>query len=273
MSFISAFLKSSKEFKTKYSIADIPPIFEIKKEISPALLKICSLFIHEDIRPDNQFGYKLSDEYILPQLNRNCKIICVPNLFGFGEMFYPNYVENKKNFPLLLGTEWNGMFPHGCKIIEEGLSLKKTVDEIFIQVSSPSAIPKKDIIRNFKSYIEKLEKREKNWDIKIVNFIKKNYKKVQLFYDRGHPTNFLMEEICRELLALLGMNGKGIHINWSMDTHEEFVYPCVKSTLKLRWSQFSIRNSSSAKKMTATMNLHEYVNEYVYWRTINEICQ
>ena len=62
---IKKFLQSSKNFCDKYAIYPNPLICENKNsKIEDTVLENCDLWIHEDIRANNSYGYQLSDEFL-----------------------------------------------------------------------------------------------------------------------------------------------------------------------------------------------------------------
>ena len=117
---------------------------------------------------------------------------------------------------------------------------------------------------------ERLRNREKNWDIKCYNFILTNYKEHKLFYDQGHPTNYVIQYISREILKILNIEDENVYSLIKMDEHEEFVYDCVKRALEMNWSEKIIRCSYSARKLAQAMDRKEYIHEYVWWKKLSK---
>ena len=211
---------------------------------------------------NNKDGYKLSDEYIEQYLNKNCLNITVPNLFGFGKAFFPQFCWNKRNKPL--NADRNGMFPHADIFIDKCVENSKNEDEIVQLIQEGEPFTEKEILDTFNESMKKLLERQSNWDISIYDFIQNNYQKQQLFYDQGHPTNIVMAEITKQVLKKLNIHGEP-YCEQAMDAHEEFVYPCVSKALSLNWKQEEIRKSTDAKKIEDIMDLKEYVKEYIWW--------
>ena len=85
---IEEILCSSTEFNNKYYIIYEKAIHEFSKdeEIPMCILNNIDFYVHMDIRPNNEYGYKLSDEYILPKLSCSCKNITIPNLFNLSSI-------------------------------------------------------------------------------------------------------------------------------------------------------------------------------------------
>ena len=270
MNVIREYLKSSIKFNEKYFIYDIPRVCESTfGEIEESVLKNCDVYIHQDIRPENEFGYKLSDEYIKKHIGNHCIDITVPNLFGYGKMFFPQFFWNKNNMSLGAGNNKNGLFPYGNTIIEKALEQGLSEAEIY-SLTQKDVFEENYIKELFYNGCQKIKNREKSWDIKCYEFILDNYKTHKLFYDQGHPTNYVIEYIAKEILKLLGLGEDEIYSTVQMDDYEEFVFDCVRKTLGIVWKENELRCSNSGKKLTSVMDIKEYISEYIWWKKLSE---
>lgn len=268
MTVIQDYLESSKKFLSEYAIYPNPLIYENKSgKIADIVIKNCDIWIHEDIREDNAFGYFLSDTYIRKKWTSTGgkkREIIIPNLFGFGKAFFPQTTWNSKNEAISNMHDANGMFPHGDTIIDKCAKKGMLVDEIISFCESNLVLDERMIIDNFENCMMRIREREKVWDVKIYDFIMNNYKKVKLFYDDGHPTNIILEKISIDILQKLGII-ENIYSNIMLDAHENPIYPMVKRCLELEWDETEIRKSSGAKKMCYSMDFEEYIREYLWW--------
>lgn len=260
-------LASSEEFNENYYIYKHRMIQEYKdgETIDPYIIRHCDVFIHEDIRSQNQSGYKLSDEYLVPLLKKNCKNIVIPNLFGLAGGFFPQYDGYNpidKNRPLRNGVDKNGMFPHSDTVIDQAVMEGMALADI-IEYSKGEVFSEEEIIRNFNLYMDKIKERDNNWDIKIYSFINERYQEEKLFYDIGHPAEAIMIFIAEKIFVLLGVETDDIIACSPMDAHETPVYPCVRDALGLKWDTQYIRKQG--KRIVKQMDLDEYIREYVAW--------
>lgn len=266
---VKNYLESSKKFCEGYAIYPNPCICDNKDGyIKDYILESCDVWIHEDIREDNEYGYYLSDKFIQKfflHKNLHPKEIIIPHLFGLGKAFFPQSDKNERNEKINNGCDRNGMFPHADVIIDECVKHGKTVEEIVAYCKSDMALNKDYILKNFEKYMRKIKKREESWNIKIYDFIVENYRKEKLFYDEGHPTNIIMKKICKDILWELGVQVESIYTSICMDDHENPVYPAVSHVLNLDWEEDEIRKSARAKKMCDHMNFEEYIKEYLQW--------
>ena len=249
------------EFMNQYGFYPLTLVQNINGEIDETVLKHIDVLITQDIREDNSFGIKLSAKYLQSKIKKGGRIIVVPNLFGLGRAFYPQFEWNDKNGPI--ADDVNGLFPHGDRYIRQLADDGRSADEIVGMLSSNDFLPAEMIVQNFKYYFNEIRDREKGWDIKIYEYVLNNYKNKQLFWDQGHPTNFVIKEIVTQILAMLDITGT-LDDTWEMNGHEEFVYPCVKEQLGLDWGQDVIRESGQ-KKGVSRMDFKEYVQELLWW--------
>lgn len=272
MEVIKAFLLSQKSFTAKYTFYPAPLIqcYE-NKCVDVNVLKNIDMWIHEDIRDENEFGFFLSDTYIRRHLPNHKPVldITIPHLFGLGRAFFPQFaLWNRYNPAINNGRDNAGMFPHGDCVIEscidEGLSAEQTISHCL----SDDAMEAEKICNNFSFYMDKIKQREKNWDIKIFDFISNNYRERQMFYDQGHPANTVFKEICSQLLSRLGLTENELFSDVTLDQHEEPMYPITNKILDIKWRKKNIRCSNNAKKMTAEMDFAEYIREYILWHNI-----
>lgn len=124
----------------------------------------------------------------------------------------------------------------------------------------------------FSQFIDKIEMREIDWDIKISRFIKTNYNKIQLFYDPNHPTNELIYYITSNLFSILSLDEvdlKRFNI-LKLDSYEMPIYSAVKRGLNLNYTYKYLRCYSMNTLSLSAMSLEEYVQQYINWNCILE---
>lgn len=265
---IKKYLESSDVFSKSYAIYPIPEIHRNKEgRINDIILKNCDILIHQDIQPNNQFGYFLSDEYICKRIKPGVKEIIIPNLFGIGQAFFPLQAESNRmnNAPLANGQDINAYFPYKDSIIEKCVYEGKNAKEIIDILKSDTVLERDLVIDNFLFYMNKVKEREKNWDIKIYDFIMQNYRKEKLFYDIGHPSNALLKQISKGILQMIGIEDDNIYTEVKLNAYEIPVYFSVKKYLGIEWNDLRLRDGMNTKKMCEDMDFDEYVYEYLWW--------
>lgn len=197
---LTEYLNMSREFRRKYEIYPLKPIHLNKEAINPFLMKSLDVFIHQDIRANNAFLYELSDEYLLPQLPKNCVEITIPNMVGMGHWMFPQHRDNYKK----VGE---------CSFFYEDDVLERAYKSEIINTLEEY----KGFYLNFqysREYLdelrerdmEKLISREKGWSIKLFDFIEQNYCKEACFSDVSHPSRIIIKEIGRKVADLLDIS-------------------------------------------------------------------
>ncbi len=126
-------------------------------------------------------------------------------------------------------------------------------------------IEEKVLRDNFLRDMEKLFQRNKNWDIKIADFIKNNYKKLPLFVDPDHPSKYLMHEIGKRIAEILNLN--------DIDQHLEYesclgiptpVIPCVRKFFGLDFI-VPCEKMRCPLEVKSGYGLREYIKVYLWW--------
>lgn len=270
---IKRYLNNSDTFVRQYWIYPLPMIQNNKKGyIKDHLLRNCDVFICQDIRGDNPCDKRLSAEYLLNKAGGTK--ICFPNLFGLGEIFFPQ-AERGNSHDVDL---WNN--PRGVEI-PAGLFNYRDVNidclwrkgerdiHRIAEYLESDIYDEKCLRKHFEEKIAKWEQRETLCNIKILHYIKANYRKIQLFWEPAHPCNVLLKELSGEILKLLNISEHEIEeIDFSFGATEMPIYKCVRKALGLEYDNKYIRNwypLERAKLTEEKMDLEEYVREYCYW--------
>lgn len=256
------YLTATKEFAGGgYSVYPNQQIHDNKKGcINDNVLQVCSVLIQQDIRDENEFGYKLGTNYLSSKLNRGAQNIRIPNMWELGYGFFPLQKWNENNELL------RKIFPRTISTIDEMLAEDKTESEIIRKLMDPKFLSKDEILDNFDNYISKIRMREEGCDVKISDFILRYYREQQMFYDVGHPSNCIIEEIWRQVCGLMGIKAELMHsIDYDMSTYEDPILPCVQNALDLQYGR-DIRTSDWCSRLMEYMNLEEYIKEYIWWR-------
>lgn len=267
MTILKEFMKSSASFEDLYAVYPNPAIcFNRKKEINETILKNCDVYIHQEIRTDNPYGYKMSDEYIETKINADTFEIVVPNLYNLGSAFFPHLTkENVRNKKLRNGLQQKGIFVNGDVVLDDCVRCGKTLQEIIDYAKSGAALDKEYIVENFNTYMDKIKEREKNCDVKIYDYILENYKIRKLFYDPEHPTNDIIKKCATDVLRMLGIVDEGIHCESKLDAYEAPIYPVIKECLQLKWEDEDLRTGALGMRLSDSMDLDEYIYEYLWW--------
>lgn len=253
------YLQLSPVFCKEYMVYPVPVIY-LNNEISLNLLKNTDVYIHQDIREYNRISYKLSDAYICPQLKQGVKNVCIPNLVGMGKWMFPCLGGLDRLMHSLSGA-LNVLFRD--YVLDEAVNKCETLDEyrtFWMNFEIDSAQHEK----NFNEFMNKLYKRERNWDIKISGYIKRNYKKIPCFVDGDHPSKYVMKEVGRQVADILGLD----------DIDDEYYesemgirVPILQDVLNYFDLDFVVSRELAKEYLgkRVEVELDDYIRAYLWW--------
>jgi len=159
-------------------------------------------------------------------------------------------------------------FPCRDRYIDYYHSVKSTSDLVNM-IMSDDFIPSRKVMILKEEFDQKINEREKDWDIKISDFIRNNLKNIKLFYDPYHPTNELLSYISNRILEKLFSSHYTniLYDNKMILNSEEIpVYSSVKKILGLTcYTDEHIRLGCSTKISSCPMDTEQYIKEYLWW--------
>jgi len=133
-------------------------------------------------------------------------------------------------------------------------------------VNNINLISKEELLNNAKNSINELKNRTKIVESKvtgknifvicIADFIEKNYKDKLLFYSMNHPTKYMIQYVCENIVKILNIK-RLCNIDYNLELltqHKCILYKCIKplvnfdiSKKKLQFSNKQISISSLTK--------------------------
>lgn len=190
------------------------------------------------------------------KLNKKCKVIRIPNIYFDG--YFPQIINVEK---------YNGkLYPRRDKYID--LLFKKgiTEEEIVKTIKDIKFLNKEFIEDCVKKSFEILKVREEQCDVKILDYIKSNYIKKQLFYSPNHPINIVIKELTIRILKKLNINDFKFEDEEILDDNKNYsligqdcvIYPSVIYNLNL-----TIYNKKYYPNRYINKNLELYFDEYI----------
>lgn len=257
---IKRYLECSREFTLEYDFYPFPLIQEIKDmDIEyQDILQYCDLFLHQSVRKDNVYGENYSSGKMLQYVGKSCRIISVPNLYGMPKYLFPQIDR---------GHDWyKGSFrpfqidSNVVLWLRNGKSREDIMNDIYVR---GGVYEKTEILNMWDNFKVKLQEREQEWDIKISDYILKNYKREKLFCDLNHITGRLAKEIASRILEYMGYK-KDISVDLlGMDSREIPVYKDVKDALGLEFEDAIIRKYTVGFMSinNREMDLEEYIEQ------------
>lgn len=159
--------------------------------ISIDLINQQDLFLYQPIKRERG---KHSTDYILSNINQKIKCISFPYLYNTGMWCMVLNNNNLKNGFNNSYVDFNeNTRISGLNQIKNYYNIDTLINDFYEE--------KIDFNLKFRfiESLNKLKNIEKNTDIKICDFILKNYKKIQMFYRDCHPSVDLMVEITKQI--------------------------------------------------------------------------
>lgn len=93
----------------------------------------------------------------------------------------------------------------------------------------------------WKVFASKIEAREREWNIKIFDYISQNQKEQKIFSDINHITSMTALEMANRILDYMGYSDKLVCELAMMDDLESIIYTDVAEALELRFDHKYIR--------------------------------
>lgn len=266
---VEKYLEKCDQFKMKYEICHISPIQEIHdaQYFQNQIFKECDVFIHQSIREKNRYGKEFSSSSVIKLLKPECKIIAIPNVYHLPTCLFPQYTEETE----LRYKEQTYFFRD--RIIDDYLTQGRRLDDI-VKLYQKYEFNKEEIRKEYDIFIQKVKKREEEWDVKVAQFIEDNIDKAVLFYDPNHPTNFLIRHyvegildilLCGEPYSLDELEGYNRLDSYQMPIHQSVmdVFKIDKQVIdnELRYG--------GVKVISKPMYLEDYIRQYfsMIWAT------
>ena len=134
---------------------------------------------------------KLAFSYIQDSLKNKCRFVTYPYLFNSGIQSLGYVFNSKKNsYGEIYGSE----------------AIVKSISDIGYEATI-NAFKTGNInfslMERFNFCIDELRRREVDLDIKLTDYILKNYQHQQLFISHNHPTKTLFKELVRQAVEIL----------------------------------------------------------------------
>jgi hypothetical protein len=262
---LAKFLENCGQFVKEYCIHPIPQThMNQEKKICSVLLNRADVYIHQDIRPDNSIGYELSDEYVTRLLKDDCVNITIPNFVGMGNWIYPLQGGLDKRF-----YTNNGLFDvfYRDQVMEEAYDNQEIVSlEQYVSFYLNYTIEEETLVDKKEKDLLKLKKREEKWDIKVADFIEKNFRTIPCFVDHDHPSKYLMYEIGRQVAEILGVENDICIECW--ESHLGLPTPVLKCVIDyygINWEVSNDKPFNIFLGYQTSQILEEYIKEYLWW--------
>ena len=253
--------------KNKYSISnEVCFATKISQHDFLNIIKKSDIIITQPIKDNYREKNYLNTNFIIKNSNKNTKIIifdsCYFN-FYYPDLTYINFNNNLLNEPIPYHYNHMIKFYKDKKLIEE--YIKNCVNNNNLYSSEElinNANKSLEILKE--KYNDNIKKYKKNnvFIISIYDYVKNNYKKKLLFYSMNHPSKFVLQYICENIIKILNIKNT---INYNIDplsNPKNIIYKCIQKVVN-----FDI------KKCNIKINNKENINEItkIYFDTYKKI--
>lgn len=232
--------------------------------------KVCDAYIY------GQKLINLSDPYNMQRedLPNDCKMIGVSTLTFHG--YWPQQLQNVKysdDWIFEVTAPFDNYFWH-LMYAREDLNLKRLVEEgrtpeeICDIVSAEDFYSEKEVKKHLRMCFKSLEMVERGMDVRVSDFIKKNYQKERLYQDYIHLKKPVLWEYVKQVLQYLEV--EEAELDEIIETSPEYVhqagdipiYPSVAKHLGLDWVKKDTVYEILTCKGVRFMTFREYVIHY-----------
>lgn len=256
-------LNQCKEFTDKYEIYPVELICNIKDKeyFELPIFRTCDVFIHQSIRKNNRYGEEFASENLIKRLPEHCKIISVPNVYHMPMCFYPQYIE-KPEFKRKGATIF-----FRDSIVEKMYLDNKSVDEIIETYKDVGLFDTERLQELWCDFIEKVKRRESEWDVKIADYIIEHVGDKPLFYDPNHPREEIIRYIAERVLELLEVDVDGDSVkNVKVKRMTTYEMPICKSVSEYFGFPYDLNDEiriGGNKLVNIHMYLRDYIKQYI----------
>ncbi|MCH5275684.1 MAG: hypothetical protein J1E65_07575 [Lachnospiraceae bacterium] len=211
------------------------------------------------------------------ELPENCKIITIP--YALLRLYWP---QIKAGWKKALNEYFihhekpmgHGPFEYGDININRMIREGKTADEIVRELTSDNFYSEEQVQAHIDTVLRILEYEESDCDVKILQYVQKNYLKEMLYRDMAHPSPAIIWEIIRQILDILQIKmseaeqaqikeNKVIVPTYERHCTEIPVYPSVARHLgELEWWQEDMKYDVTFYNGVKKLTFEEYIRAY-----------
>lgn len=245
---ISEYLKKkfSNELEINY-IANYKKIWANEK-LPIEIIKNADIFIYHPINGHGEYD----TDYLKSQLvKKKCKCI------SFAYLYFLGY------FPDLVLMPSSKSFTYGSKTLNQFIINRDSLDKIINKLVDINLFSKQFVFEKYNHTIGELRKREQKTDIKLADFIERNFRKHRLFLSVNHPSNLLFIELLKGILAKIGLKVKNLEADPFFESEvmscwpTGIIYPSVAAAFNL---EFDISYAYFSKEK---VSFNEYIAHYI----------
>jgi hypothetical protein len=214
------------------------------------IIKKCDVIITQSICDNYRNVDYLSTTYINHHKKSNCKLIIFDSCY-FDFYYFDLTYKTFNNETLHVPSDY-----HYNKMIEcynNGYSPEYYINNFVNNLDLKSSEELETIAENslkelYNRYVNNTEKYINNNNIYIISiyeYIKQNYKEKLLFYSMNHPTKYVIQFICEEIIKYLQIEN---NINYDIDLLNGtkcILYKCISKNINFDINNHSVLTSNN----------------------------
>lgn len=231
------------------------------------------VFIYQNYNSDKHVKDYDLDNIIKNVLKPYCKTICIPFLFC-DSLFSYEMRHSPNNYKTISDEKPFGYFAYGCSLIDDkmiGIDIKnytdsdkeKLIEDIYEYCMSENAITDEQLKCYYDRSFSYLESKIMSGDLPfLLDYIKENFTKIRLWYNRNHPTGELMKALVGGVFELMGLNFNCDDADFivldGLKDWEMPIFPCVK-----KYHNMTFDETSSSIWIPSILDKKSFVREYI----------
>lgn len=229
-----------------------------KGPLSEEELRGTQLFVYQPLEASWGWG-DLSTDKLLARLPIDCRSISLPAIHFLG--FWPflaNDKRNKKTEQYPFGKYFYG---DGFVLdrLREGMSKEQIVEE-YLTADLNQLV---DLDKLMEREIAKVRKAEAQTDVKVADFIERNYRRLRLFNTVNHPRNVLSVFLFFQILSALRLpippQQFYTHLPEYFSEQESPIHPFIANHFGLEFINAQTRYNHWGERLT----FREYIENYI----------
>jgi len=208
------------------------------------LIKEQDIIITQSICDNYRDKPYLSTNFIIQNCKKSCKIIIFDSCYF--DFYYFDVTYNLFNTKVTLNQPIDYHYNKMMECYKNNVSAEYFLENI---VNNKDLKTKEDL-ENYanksleelrKRYLESIQKYKNNENIHIItcyDYIKNNYKDKLLFYSFNHPTKFVIQSICEQIIQILNINNT---IDYNVDELNYIkciIYKCIQKAVNFNVNDF-----------------------------------
>ena len=126
-------------------------------------------------------------------------MIAIPNLYELPKFLFPQIAYDLPEKRI----RDRAYFSFRDKYIEQMYLEEKDCEYIANVIREGEVVDATEVFAQYEEFTAKLKMRESDWDIKIADWLIRENRNSQLFYDVNHPTNKVIRYIVIQIVRIL----------------------------------------------------------------------